>query len=330
MRHRQAILRNINVDQDTLLLSRRQRTYKIISSQVRNQQSATSESVMYGLAFSALLEHRIGDHRAAKKHLQACLAIRQMRLQQSMTVISYPMGTLCIPVCLQVGAPQYFKSLKEIARASRSLRSFFRSLQHWKHIYGGSFSDCAQTKSTLRLYLAGSIGDNTTTGSRLCLGLLFTLVLASWRFQHHDKSSSEFLQSIAQAVDENTHGARQITPLGMLYTTHMCIDRFQSTTTRRTCIIDVWQTVDLVELLMFTAHENITSMKHQLLAWLLDDVDGPVEDLFNEGTWGGIENIWSSTQQSPFDTAGLQGSFATTDPYSPSPKTSLPSYPEYI
>lgn len=326
MRHRQAVLQNLDLDHDTLLLRRRQQTYNIMSSKINNQQSAISEDAMYGLAFSALLENRIGDRETAQKHLQACLIVRQLRIQKGLTVTSYPMGTLCIPVCIQVGAPQYFRTVGDITRAGATVQSLFRSLQKWKHIRRGTFTDCSETKSILRQYLNKSICDNTVTDSRLYLGLVFTLNLASWTFHQNANCSAEFLQLIAHCFDENSHDGRQITPLGMIYTTYMCIDRIQSMPSRRRCTIDLWQTVELVELLMFASTEVFAKVKYQLVSWLIDDTGGPDDDIFDESTLEEIKDMWLSTRRPYHESHGLQDSSTTSNRYLPLPTTPAQAY----
>ncbi|KIW24037.1 uncharacterized protein PV07_09776 [Cladophialophora immunda] len=326
MRHRHAVLQNLDLDHDTLLLRRRQQTYNIMSSKIDDQQSAISEDAMYGLAFSALLENRIGDRETAQKHLQACLIVRQLRIQKGLTVTSYPMGTLCIPVCVQVGAPQYFRTVGEITRAGLTLQSFFRSLQEWKHICRGIFTPCSETKSTLRQHLNRSICENTTTGNRLCLGLLFTLTLASWTFHQFDDSSAEFLQLIAHCFDKNSCDGKQITSLGMVYTTYMCIDRMQSTPGRRLCTMDLWQTVELVELLMFASPDAFATVKRQLMSWLIDDAGGPYDDIFDEGILEEIEDTWLSTRQPQHGLHSLQDTSSTNNRYLPLPTNPAQAY----
>jgi hypothetical protein len=326
VRHRHAALRNLDLDHDTLLLRRRQQTYNIMNSNIDHQQSAISEDAMYRLAFSALLENRIGGRETAQKHLQACLIVRQLRIQKGLTVMSYPMGTLCIPVCVQVGAPQYFRSVGEITGAGLTLQSLFRSLQKWKHVCRGIFTACSATKSILRQHLNRGIYENSTTGSRLCVGLLFTLNLASWTFHQYDNSSAEFLQMIAHCFDENSHDGRQITPLGMIYTTYMCINRMQSTSGRRLCTIDLWQTVELVELLMFASPDAFAKVKHQLMSWLIDNGGGPYDDIFNEGMLEEIEDMWLSTRQPHHEIHGLQDSSTTSNRYLPLPANPAQGY----
>lgn len=326
MQHRKAIFQNISPYQDPLVLRRRRQTYKIMSLQIRDQQSAISEDAMYGLAFSALLEHRIGDKPTAQKHLQACLTTKQLRVQKGLTVLSYPMGTLCIPVCMQVGVTRYFNSLEDVTRAGMILKELLWSLQECKSGSSGSSSDGCSAKSNqclwtrpalhqpdstqrqkaiLRYHLSRSLQETSVTGNRLCLALLITLSLVTRTLHHDGNGAAEFLQLISHCFGESgsafNPGKAPLTMLGLLYTTFMCLDQVQSSISHRECEIDVWPTVDMVEFLMFATPSSIVRVKQDLISWILDDTEDPVasqacDHIFQEHIIEDVEVAWLARQ----------------------------------
>ena len=99
-----------------------------------------------------------------------------------------------------------------------------------------------------------------------------------------------------------------MTMLGMVYTTYMCVDRMQSSTLSQPSDVDLWQVVDMVEFLMLAAPSSRARVKHQLMAWLLDDAQNSpgwksCDDTFHKHIIEDVESAWLSNQPYPEDQA---------------------------
>lgn len=352
MQHRIALLRDTDPFQDTRVLHRRRQTYMTMSIHIYDQQSAISEEAMYGLAFSALLEDRIGDQLTAQKHLQACLITRRMRVQNGLTVLSYPMGTLCIPVCIQVGVPGYFTCIESVRSAGYSLKKLLWSLQDWscdttklgderetpgtRHSLWIASADVSsespqEDRSTLHYHLTRSCQETSTRGMRLCLALLTMIGVTLQTLREHGEGAGDFLKLITHCFSESSssHGEANfyMTTLGMLYTSFMCIDQIESRLSTPKCIIDLWQTVDIVEFLTFAPPSSQARVKQTLLHWILDDVHDlaaaiPCDDIFHEYIIKDVETAWLARR--PLEIAPLQDSSSYR--YLPAPAPSKLSY----
>jgi hypothetical protein len=323
MRHRETALRGFNPNCELSLLRRRALTYRLMRDKLADVQYAVSEDAMYGLAFSALLESRTGDLGTAQRHLKGCLLIRQQRIDQGLRVLSHPLATVCSLVCLQVGVPDYFESLRRVRQAGLQLKETFQAIRDWKRTLTESWqldpeglsllsvdrfdlSDHAQQlKNDLQRHLMRAQADSTTTGMRLYLALLFILTIATWKFANHADVSVEFLQLLTKCFNEGTspHGpqSKEITTLGMLYITFRVIDQVYVSMSAPAQNVDLWQVVDMVELLRPAPPSCCARVRKQLLIWLVGRVEtaseaSPCDDIFQQHVVEDLEAAWLARQ----------------------------------
>lgn len=303
-RHRRVLQRGEEPERDTSLLEQRQLTYRAMSFRLHDESTATTEDAMFDMAFSALLEHRSGDQVTAQRHLQACLAVRDVRIKRGDSVLSYPRGSLCIPICVVVGVPNIFDSPSQVTVVRERLEELFRKLgigyqRQFDRPRQTHQPEVAHGRPVLQQVLLEFVAYKSTTNRRVVLAILLAMSIVTSALAEH--SSNEFLLLIAHCVESAEPAAeicsKGMTPLGLLLATFMCIDEI--CTQLHPLELDLWSVLEAVELLMYAQQDTIRAVQQQLMARLFcEDVGQPLAQWSHSETdiqqplFEGIEAAW--------------------------------------
>jgi hypothetical protein len=164
--------------------TRRQHIYHIMRKQTANPES--QDDILYGVAFAAMVEYRLGNVEMSQLHLAGCLAIWAER-HRPLSVCDRTLLTNAIAVCTisplasvhggteSAHVIERLRTMERIhfVRRRRSLRS-----AQWRtseEVENGRLRSRLNCDSTLKLSLDRSITDSTPSGLRVTIAILYML-----------------------------------------------------------------------------------------------------------------------------------------------------------
>ncbi|KPI36029.1 uncharacterized protein AB675_1698 [Cyphellophora attinorum] len=171
--------------------TRRQQIYHMMRKQATNPESQLwADDILYGVAFAAMVEYRLGNVEMSQLHLAGCLAIWAVR-HRPLSICDRTLLTNAIAVCTisplasvrgteSAHVIERLKTMERIhfVRRRRSLRSAqSRSSEELENRRLRSLLNC---DSTLKLSLDRSITDSTPSGLRVTIATLYILNIFLW------------------------------------------------------------------------------------------------------------------------------------------------------
>jgi hypothetical protein len=295
--YREALSQTHDPASSPLVLRRRYTVYKVMN-EMMNRDQPLSEDLMCALAFSGLVEDRIGGKAIAQMHLRAYLVIREMRLRQGFSHGPHMRGIICVPIFIQIGLLQYFRTGTEVRNAHVLMTRFFQALQINKvqrlqqlanglSVRSSNSIDATGIKAThqqLRHLLLAPLSDQAPLSIRMLTGLMLILNLAVLELHQHygPTESLAFLRLIVHCFQNRTSPGDLGPSLGpsltgMLSISLMCIDYMDASFSRTQ--LNVWHVIDVIHLLRLGTPVVMAAARLQLLFWLLDDQPEGPEDL---------------------------------------------------
>jgi hypothetical protein len=279
-------------DRHALLLEKRMLTYRVMARQLKDVTPSTvSSDILYGLAYAALVEYRIGERDAAQKHLQACLDFRRLRKDQSWL---HPQEPFCLLTCVLIGVPHPFNSESDVQRAcnfladtvgraaSRRRHHLTRRSSRDKVLEANGRYPCIRRALT---HDPGSIPTaRQVEFDRIWLATVLIINVASnTLFQRYGLSAvNDFIHLIEQAsggapsaLDTVTNIApthiltkfpamEHWTTTGLLHYTFYVIHLMATMTPERPCHQDLWRTVEVLEALAYAPPSMLAVVKSRL------------------------------------------------------------------
>ncbi|KPI34773.1 uncharacterized protein AB675_10216 [Cyphellophora attinorum] len=229
-------------DRHALLLERRILTYRVMARRLKDvTPSMISSDILYGLAYAALVEYRIGERAAAQKHLQACLSFRRLRKDQSWP---HPQEPFCLL------ADRYPCIRRALTRDPRS-------------------NPTARQDEFDRIWLATVLLINVASNT------LFERygLSAVNDFIHLIEQASGGAPSALDTVTDipPTHiltkfpAMEHWTTTGLLHYTFYGVHLMATIAPKRPCHQDLWRTVEVLEALAYAPPSMLAAVKSRLL-----------------------------------------------------------------
>ncbi|ETN45732.1 uncharacterized protein HMPREF1541_09565 [Cyphellophora europaea CBS 101466] len=313
MQHRRTVLRGHSPEDDPPLLHRRRLTYQLMHQKLTAPEDETlSDEILLGLVASGVAEHRVSGAKIANKHLEAGLALFEVRRKKSIhPQLTYPIGLVCCNAYIGLGVDSFFKHYVTLVTTSSAIAQRLRSIQGWNFAIRQCVADAVHRptveggKSVLghpsEAYLrsrAGSVesersivrghvrkllAETTEFGTRTCLGALFAVNTVFCACRHDESVAIDFVKDLLYylAMSEPgpvRDGVPQLTPMAAMYIIGYCGSRIQEEHGASRRRFDLWDVIKFVELMMLAPESTRAKMRQALASWILADMAKP-EDL---------------------------------------------------
>lgn len=288
-------------------LFRRRQAYRLLRTHLEGNQTGCSSLLLYGTAFAAVAEARLGAINTAQQHLSACRTIYGNLKQHEVEDLESPMHIMLFNPFVCIGLHSYFATWESLQSALADVSPTLSMLQarraefrrntqletcatshcrsqvvesEWSGLYRSRPSPVA-SGAVIRQLQRG-LSDCTVVGTKLYSAVAYMLLLIFCSCRQNPSHAHRFVGMLHQNIIDSmpltpgrAHAApvfgqeNPITDIGFLYLSFLCIQKFRQEHSKYAPSLSFWKAVDLVEAIALVPLSRQIQVKSSLIRSLL-------------------------------------------------------------
>lgn len=268
-----------------VVMQRRQQIYSAMRKSISSQTGNWSDSTLYGVAYAAMAEHRLGNAEVAQVHLAACISVWADRRANGAEPLPFAVATIILYDLVMFGLSSMLSSVHDADLARKHAVVTLKVMERWHFLrrqrilrrramkkYHGDLESSTGFE-TLRRCMIHTLADQSVESTRLAIATVYTLSVGLWWRRQDDSTVSALLQNLdrcletALPIDSNGMRALTVSPSGLIYTTAAVLYSEMGSTMDYERVIN-WHTAQLIELLMQLPRSEWENLKDAIASWI--------------------------------------------------------------
>lgn len=308
--HCRVSARGLLPENDPMVLHFKQEAYRTMTAELANlDYEAPSDDTLFGVLVAGIFEHRLGNKRIAKKHLEASFVIWSIQQRhRSKRWIAFPAG---LPMCIGyigIGLENFYRNLAALQLAQRQVLDILGQMERWNHLircvtlarFGESQvmpqSDSGRKHNLseqylrlrsaafgrsgiVRYHLSALMQEKTEYGTRLCLGALYAVNEILYALRDDESSAASFILRLTiklRNADGSDH-VPNLTSTAIVYGIASCAREVKHLSDQYESCFTPWPWVKFVDLMMLASSDSQRKMCETLAKWLFANMARPEE-----------------------------------------------------